>query len=107
MLAVPADSDLAYSRHTQGSANPTSAQFARTRLEQFGGRFTRRLRDEEMQNETQMPDHEEFAKQWQILMKGSIVAAHAGDLDAAGRTKAAGALLPARNRIDARPGAHK
>jgi hypothetical protein len=49
-----------------------------------------------------VPDHEEFAKQWQILMMGSIVAA-----DAARRTKAVGALLLARNGIDARPGTRK
>ena len=57
--------------------------------------------------EAQVPDREEFAKQWQILMMGSIVAAYAGDLDAASRTKAVGALLLARNGIDARPGTRK
>jgi AcrR family transcriptional regulator len=57
--------------------------------------------------EAQVPDHKEFAKQWQILMLGSIVAAYAGDLDAARRTRAVGALLLARNGIDARPGARK
>jgi AcrR family transcriptional regulator len=55
--------------------------------------------------EAQVPDHEEFAKQWQILMMGSIIAAYAGDLDAARRTKAVGILLLARNGIDARVGA--
>ena len=57
--------------------------------------------------EAQVPDHEEFARQWQILMMGSIIAAYAGDLDAARRTRAMGALLLARNGIDARPGARK
>jgi hypothetical protein len=57
--------------------------------------------------QAQVPDHEEFAKQWQILMMGSIIAAYAGDLDAARRTKAVGALLLARNGIDARPGTRK
>jgi len=57
--------------------------------------------------EAKVPHHEEFAKQWQILMMGSIVAAYAGDLDAARRTKAMGTLLLARNGIDARPGARK
>jgi AcrR family transcriptional regulator len=57
--------------------------------------------------EAQVPDHEEFAKQWQILMMGSIIAAYAGDLHAARRTKAVGALLLARNGIDARPGTRK
>jgi AcrR family transcriptional regulator len=57
--------------------------------------------------EAQVPDHEEFAKQWQILMMGSIIAAYAGDLHAARRTKAVGALLLARNGIDARAGTRK
>jgi AcrR family transcriptional regulator len=57
--------------------------------------------------EAQVPDHEEFAKQWQILMMGSIIAAYAGDLHAARRTKAVGALLLARNGIDVRPGTRK
>jgi AcrR family transcriptional regulator len=56
--------------------------------------------------QAKVPDREEFARQWQILMMGSIVAAYAGDLDAARRAKALGTLLLARNGIDARPGAH-
>jgi AcrR family transcriptional regulator len=57
--------------------------------------------------EAQVPDHEEFAKQWQILMMGSIIAAYAGDLDAARRAKAVGALLLACNGMDPRPGTRK
>jgi hypothetical protein len=38
-------------------------------------------------------DAEGFARQWQILMKGSIVAACAGDRDAARRAQEIGRLL--------------
>lgn len=38
-------------------------------------------------------DSDGFARQWHILMKGSIVAAQEGDLDAAVRAKAVGRLL--------------
>jgi len=40
-------------------------------------------------------------------MMGSIVTAYTGGLDAARRTEAVGALLLARNGIDARPGTRK
>lgn len=42
-------------------------------------------------------DPEEFARQWQILMIGSTVAAYAGDRDAARRAKAVGLLLLGRS----------
>jgi hypothetical protein len=38
-------------------------------------------------------DAEDFARQWHILMKGSIVAAAEGDQDAARRAKRIGAAL--------------
>jgi AcrR family transcriptional regulator len=40
-----------------------------------------------------IPDADGFARQWHILMKGSIVAAAEGDLEAAARAKQMGALL--------------
>ena len=40
-----------------------------------------------------VPDPDGFARQWHILMKGSIVAAGEGDVDAARRAKAVGELL--------------
>ena len=40
-----------------------------------------------------IPDAEDFARQWHILMKGSIVAAAEGDQDAARRAKRIGAAL--------------
>jgi AcrR family transcriptional regulator len=47
-----------------------------------------------------VPDPEEFARQWQILMAGSIIAAYAGDSDAARRAKAVGVLLLARHGVE-------
>jgi AcrR family transcriptional regulator len=43
-----------------------------------------------------IPDAEAFAREWHILMKGSIVAAGEGDTDAALRAKKLGALLLGR-----------
>lgn len=43
--------------------------------------------------EAGIADADAFARQWHILMKGSIVAAGEGDLDAAVRAKALGRLL--------------
>lgn len=43
--------------------------------------------------EAGVPDPEGFARQWHILMKGSIVAAGEGDIDAAIRAKEMAALL--------------
>jgi AcrR family transcriptional regulator len=40
-----------------------------------------------------------FARQWHILMKGSIVAAAEGDRDAAGRARELGELLLARDGV--------
>jgi len=44
-------------------------------------------------------DPERFAGQWHILMKGSIVAAHEGDADAAQKAREMGLLLLAREGV--------
>jgi len=44
-------------------------------------------------------DPERFAGQWHILMKGSIVAAHEGDSDAAMKARELGELLLERNGV--------
>jgi AcrR family transcriptional regulator len=44
-------------------------------------------------------DPERFAGQWHILMKGSIVAAHEGDRDAALKARELGELLLARHDV--------
>lgn len=44
-------------------------------------------------------DPERFAGQWHILMKGSIVAAHEGDADAARKARELGLLLLAREGV--------
>jgi AcrR family transcriptional regulator len=41
-----------------------------------------------------------FARQWQILMMGSIIAAYAGDLNAARRAREVGMLLLAREGVE-------
>jgi AcrR family transcriptional regulator len=46
--------------------------------------------------EARVADPARFARQWQILMLGSIIAAYAGDRDAARRAKELGGLLLAR-----------
>jgi hypothetical protein len=43
--------------------------------------------------EAGIQDPDGFARQWHILMKGSIVSATEGDLEAAARAKQMGALL--------------
>ena len=44
-------------------------------------------------------DTDAFSRQWHILMKGSIVAAHEGDVDAAGRSREMGELLLRRRGV--------
>ena len=44
-------------------------------------------------------DPQRFAAQWHILMKGSIVARHEGDRDAAAKARELGALLLAREGV--------
>lgn len=48
---------------------------------------------EDLAREAGIADAEDFARQWHILMKGSIVAAAEGDRDAARRAKRIGTLL--------------
>jgi AcrR family transcriptional regulator len=50
--------------------------------------FVRQLADE-----ARVPDPDGFARQWQLVMMGSIIAAYAGDRDAARRAKKVGILL--------------
>lgn len=46
-------------------------------------------------------DPDRFARQWHILMKGSIMAAHEGDPDAAGAARELGVLLLRWHGLDA------
>jgi AcrR family transcriptional regulator len=48
--------------------------------------------------EVGVPDPDAFARQWHILMKGSIIAAAEGDVDAARRAQEVGKLLLAQAR---------
>jgi AcrR family transcriptional regulator len=52
----------------------------------------------ELATEAGLRDPEAFSHSWHILMKGSIVAAGEGDLDAAKRAQAMGRLLIAQHR---------
>jgi AcrR family transcriptional regulator len=70
----------------------------------------------QMAEEARVRDPDDFARQWQMVMMGSIIAAYAGDRDAARRARKLGVLLladagiPAQadaQRIDARRGARK
>ena len=49
--------------------------------------------------EAGIEDGDEFARQWHILMKGSIVAAGEGDAQAAGRARQMGELLLAHHGV--------
>jgi AcrR family transcriptional regulator len=53
---------------------------------------------EGLAREARIPDPASFSRQWHILMKGSIVAAGEGDVDAALRAQAMGRLLLASTR---------
>lgn len=55
----------------------------------------------ELAAEAGVPDPDAFARQWHILMKGSIIAAAEGDTLAAGRARELGVLLLARHGISA------
>ena len=48
---------------------------------------------EDLAGQAGVSDPEQFARQWHILMKGSIVAAQEGDQEAAGRARQLGLLL--------------
>jgi hypothetical protein len=54
----------------------------------------------QLAEEAELRDTDAFARSWHILMKGSIVAAAEGDLDAAQRAKAMGRALIDRHRTD-------
>jgi AcrR family transcriptional regulator len=56
----------------------------------------------QLAEEARMRGPDGFARQWQMLMVGCIVAAHAGDRDAAKRAKKAGRLLLAAGGRTAR-----
>lgn len=60
-----------------------------------GASYLRRIRSflEELARGAGVADPEGFAREWHILMKGSIVAASEGDRDAAGRSRKMGRLL--------------
>lgn len=53
----------------------------------------------ELATDAGVADPERFAAQWHILMKGSIVAAHEGDADAARKARELGALLLEREGV--------
>ena len=53
----------------------------------------------ELATEAGVSDPERFAAQWHILMKGSIVAAHEGDADAAQKAREMGMLLLDREGV--------
>jgi AcrR family transcriptional regulator len=53
--------------------------------------------------EAGIEDAEAFAHQWHILMKGSIMAAHEGDLTAADRARQLGVLLLRSHGVEAGP----
>jgi AcrR family transcriptional regulator len=50
--------------------------------------------------EAGIEDTDAFSRQWHILMKGSIMAAHEGDTAAAGRAREVGALLLRSHGLD-------
>ena len=56
----------------------------------------------QLAEEARVRDPEGFARQWQIVMMGSIIAAYAGDRDAARRAKKLGVLLLADAGIRSR-----
>src|SRR6266700_6856847 len=60
---------------------------------------TIRLFIRQLAEDANVRDADGFARQWQMLMMGSIVAAYAGDPDAATRAREIGKLLLARNGI--------
>ena len=64
----------------------------------------RTIRDfvRQLAEEARVRDPDGFARQWQIVMMGSIVAAYAGDRDAARRAKKLGVLLLADAGIGSR-----
>jgi AcrR family transcriptional regulator len=74
----------------------------RSPLHRASRRHLARIRDliASYATEAGIADPEPFAREWHILMKGSIVAATEGDLDAADRAKAIGRLVLAGRGVD-------
>jgi|SRR5437764_11297288 len=66
---------------------------------------TIRLFIRQLAEDANLRDADGFARQWHMLMMGSIVAAYAGDLDAARRAKEIGKLLLVRSGIAPESGA--
>lgn len=73
---------------------------ARARLGEASIRHLQRIRDvvEGLATEAGLADTEAFAKSWHILMKGSIISATEGDLEAARRAKEMAEDLMSRHR---------
>jgi AcrR family transcriptional regulator len=61
----------------------------------------------QLAQEAQVPDPDGFARQWQILMIGSIIAAYAGDRSAARRARKLGVVLLADVITGSRGRAHR
>jgi hypothetical protein len=63
----------------------------------------RRIREylRELAEAAGVADPERFARQWHVLMKGSIMAAHEGDTGAAGAARELGVLLLRSHGLDA------
>ncbi|HEV7823736.1 MAG TPA: TetR/AcrR family transcriptional regulator [Mycobacteriales bacterium] len=57
---------------------------------------------EELARELGVAETDAFARKWHLLMKGSIMAAHEGDTDAAGRARELAVLLLRSYGVDAR-----
>lgn len=74
-------------------------------LGRASARYLERIRDviRTFAEEAGLRDPAEFARRWHILMKGSIVQAQEGDLDAAKRAKVMGKLLIDQHRPRRRP----
>jgi AcrR family transcriptional regulator len=70
-------------------------------VRQASVRHLRAVRDflRGLADEAGVEDPDAFARQWHILMKGSIVAAGEGDRDAAARARELGELLLARHGV--------
>lgn len=66
-----------------------------SRIYQESARYLARIRNfiEDLAKEAGIADPESFARKWHILMKGSIVSAAEGDVDAAQRAREVGALI--------------
>lgn len=75
-------------------------------LHQASAEYLARIRAflEGLAADARIADPASFAREWHILMKGSIVAAGEGDVDAARRAQHIGRVLLAQTRTSDRPG---